>query len=107
MNMLANFLVKIKNQRIPLLIQTAESDGQQRSMWMETAAVVLAAISVAVRYLYLTDSLERLSVRGFLKVNRLAGPSILSCAFVGQDLTQQSGQRLYFNPPFSSSYVSI
>ena len=107
MNMLANSLVKIKNQRIPLLIQTAESDGQQRSIWMETAAVVLAAISVAVRYLYLTDSVERLSVRGFLKVDRSVEPSILSCAFVGQDLTQQSGQRLYFNTPFSSSYVSI
>ena len=39
-------------------------------MWIETA-VVLAAIAVAVRYLYLTDSLDRLTDGEFLLFGRL------------------------------------
>ena len=48
----------IQNKKSSLLILVRIRRGEQRSMWIETA-VVLAAISVAVRYLYLTDSLDQ------------------------------------------------
>ena len=49
---------KIQNKKSSLLILVRIRRGEQRSMWIETA-VVLAAIAVAVRYLYLTDSLDQ------------------------------------------------